>query len=124
MNKRIFISFAKEDIRFRDLLVGQAKNKKSPFEFIDMSVKTPWIEKWKTQCRIKIKGCNGLIVLLSKDTIGAKGARWEIKCALEEDVPVRGIYISRDGCTIPPELKGKRVVYWTWSNISTFLNSL
>lgn len=37
--KRIFISFAKEDIRLRDLLRGQARNKNSPFEYVDMSVK-------------------------------------------------------------------------------------
>jgi hypothetical protein len=36
---RIFISFAIEDRSLRDLLVGQAKNADSPFEFVDMSVK-------------------------------------------------------------------------------------
>ncbi len=40
--KRIFISFAMEDKTLRDFLVGQAKNEKSPFEFVDMSVKKPW----------------------------------------------------------------------------------
>ena len=34
--KRIFISFAKEDSNLRDLLVGQAKNNHSPFEFVDL----------------------------------------------------------------------------------------
>ena len=32
MKKRIFISFAAEDIRLRDLLVGQARNNNCPFE--------------------------------------------------------------------------------------------
>ena len=41
--KRIFISFATEDIRLRDLLVGQSKNDNCPFEFVDMSVKKPCI---------------------------------------------------------------------------------
>jgi hypothetical protein len=40
--KRVFISFAIEDSNLRDLLIGQAKNKRSTFEFIDMSVKQPW----------------------------------------------------------------------------------
>ena len=48
-NNRIFISFAMEDEKFRNLLVGQAKNKKSPFAFVDMSVKQPWDEKWKSR---------------------------------------------------------------------------
>ena len=60
MKKRIFISFAKEDIRLRDLLVGQSRNDNCPFEFIDMSVKQPWDSAWKTNCRTKIKGCDGV----------------------------------------------------------------
>ena len=50
-NNRIFIAFAKEDATYRDLLVGQAKNNKSPFDFVDMSVKEPWDDNWKTRCR-------------------------------------------------------------------------
>ena len=37
--KRVFISFAIEDIQYRDYLVDQARKKHSPFDFIDMSVK-------------------------------------------------------------------------------------
>ena len=54
--KRVFISFAKEDSNLRDLLVGQARNNNSPFEFVDMSVKQAWDSAWKTNCRRKIKG--------------------------------------------------------------------
>lgn len=55
MAKRVFISFAIEDVKFRDFLVGQAKNERTPFEFVNMAVKEPWDEKWKTQCRTRIK---------------------------------------------------------------------
>src|SRR5262245_37229092 len=79
MAKRIFISFAAEDKSFRDFLVGQARNDNSPFEFVDMSVKNPWDSSWKTQCRTKIKGCDGVIALLSNKTVNAEGALWEIK---------------------------------------------
>ena len=63
---RIFISFAAEDITYRDFIVGQARNGSSPFNFIDMSVKQPWDSTWKTNCRTKIKGCDGMIVLPQK----------------------------------------------------------
>jgi len=36
--KRVFISFAIEDKNLRNMLVGQARNENSPFEFVDMSV--------------------------------------------------------------------------------------
>ena len=124
-NYRIFISFAAEDSQYRDFLKGQAKNEKSPFDFIDMSVKQPWDAKWKTQCRIKIKGCDGAIALLSKNTYNADGARWEMRCANEESVPLIGVRIRKDeSIQIPSELSGKRVINWTWTGIGTFLNSL
>lgn len=123
---RIFISFAVEDSKYRDFLVGQAKNDKSPFDFTDMSVKEPWSEQWKTNCRSKIKGCDGVIALVSRNTASATGARWEVACAKEEGVPVRGVYIDSDNkpATLPPEFTGVRVVEWTWDNIKSFLNSL
>ena len=121
---RIFISFAKEDSWARDYLKGQAKNANSPFEFIDMSVKTRWDSSWKINCRIKIKGCDGVIALLSKNTVDADGARWEMKCAIEENIPIMGMYIDKEDRVIPTELKGKKVVSWSWPNISNFLESL
>jgi hypothetical protein len=126
MEKRVFISFAMEDKAYRDLLVGQARNERSPFEFVDMSVKEPWSDKWKTRCRTKIKGCDGVIALVSKNTLRAEGQLWEVNCAKEENVPVRGVYVSTDNrpAKLPKEFEGVRVVNWTWSNISNFINSL
>ncbi len=123
---RVFISFAKEDEWACKYLVGQAKNDKSPFEFVDMSLKEPFDEKWKTQCRSRIKGCDGMIALVSKNTKNASGALWEINAAKEEKVPVRGVYTSADDrpTTLPSELDGMRVVGWTWDNIKSFLDTL
>lgn len=123
--KRVFIGFAAEDILYRDLLKGQARNRNSPFEFIDMSVKEAFSEKWKTQCRQRLKGCDGFIALLSKKTWNADGARWEMKCANEEGLPVLGVHIHEDDKgAIPPELKGKPVIEWTWDGIASFIRSL
>jgi hypothetical protein len=125
-NNRIFVAFAIEDAKYRDFLRGQARNEKSPFEFVDMSAKEPWDEKWKTNCRTRIKGCDGVIALVSKNTPKGDGALWEVRCAKEEKVPVRGIYCTTDNrpATLPSEFTGIRVVDWTWANIASFLNSL
>ena len=37
--KTVFVAFAIEDEKQRDLLKGQSLNTKAPFEYIDMSVK-------------------------------------------------------------------------------------
>jgi hypothetical protein len=125
MPKRIFISFAIEDAYARDFLVQQARDERSPFEFTDMSVKEPWDNSWKTRCRIKIKGCDGIIALISKKTRNADGARWEMKCADEEGIPILGVHVQKDDKgAIPLELAGYKVVEWSWTNIASFINSL
>ena len=123
---RIFISFAVEDAWARDFLVQQAKDERSLFSFVDMSVKEPWDEKWKTQCRTRIKGCDGTIALVSTNTRNAAGQLWEVKASKEEAVPVRGIYTTTDKrpSSLPAEFSGVRVVDWTWANIKAFLDSL
>jgi hypothetical protein len=93
--KRIFVAFAIEDKRYRDLLRGQSKLGHCPIDYTDMSVKQPWDSAWKTKCRQRVKGCDGVIALLSRNMRAAAGARWEIKCAVDEGVPVLGVYVSR-----------------------------
>ncbi len=125
MAPRIFTSFAIEDKTMKDLFVGQAKHDKVPYEFVDMSVKQPWDTQWKTRCRTKIKGCDGVIALITKNLKRADGARWEINCAKEENISVLGVYMS--GCTIGDacsELNGIKKINWTWSGIASFVNNL
>ncbi|MNW46675.1 hypothetical protein D3C74_239860 [compost metagenome] len=125
MAKRVFTSFAIEDKTLRDFLVGQAKNENSPFEFVDMSVKQPWDSAWKTQCRTKIKGCDGVLVIVTKNTKNADGQLWEIKCAKEEGIPVMAIWGNQDHpATLPSELSSVKVVNWTWNNISNWISTL
>lgn len=125
-NKRVFISFAIEDKTLRDFLVGQARNEKSPFEFVDMSVKQPWDSQWKTNCRTKIKGCDGVLIIVTKNTKNATGQLWEINCAKDEGISRRGIWGHSDDkpSSLPSELNNVQVVNWTWSNIANWINSL
>jgi|SRR6476661_8002954 len=124
--KRVFISFAIEDIVYRDYLVDQARKENSPFDFIDMSVKKEWNpNEWKSRCRTRIKKCDGVIALISKNTYKAFGARWEIKCAREEGVKIIGMHIKKnEKGAIPIELQGKRVILWSWRNLEKFINKL
>src|SRR6266481_785630 len=100
-NKRVFIAFAIEDAKYRTFLSAQAKNDKSPFEFVDMSAKEPWDEKWKTNCCARIKGCDGLIALISKNTPDAAGQLWEIQCGYDEGVPVMLMWVNDDRPKLP-----------------------
>src|SRR5215470_172338 len=110
-NNRVFVSFAIEDRWAKEYLVGQARNAKTPFSFTDMSIKEPFGEKWKTRCRSVIKGCDGVIALLSTKTGRADGARWEMSCAIEEGIPIIGIHTdAKNKGAIPVELGNGKVI--------------
>lgn len=122
--KRIFIAFAKEDERMRDMLKGQSLNTYVPFEYVDMSVKEPYDSAWKTRTRTRIKGSDGCIALLSRNSPQADGQLWEIKCAVEEYVPLLGLWIYKNDATIPPGFPASKAKAWTWSNVAGFIDSL
>lgn len=124
--KKLFISFAIEDVHLRNLLVGQSQNDSTPFKFIDMSVKTPWDKNWKDKCRERIKGCHGVLVLISKNTYEADGVHWEIQCAQEEGLKI--MVMKTNGAeklkSVPKILKNHKINKWSWPNIETFVQSL
>jgi hypothetical protein len=123
--KKIFTSFAIEDVRMRDLFIGQARKENVPYELVDMSVKEPWSDSWKTKCRTRIKGCNGVIVLITDNLKQADGAIWEINCAKQEKIPLIGVYIGAATANDAPiELNGVKKISWTWDGIASFVNSL
>src|ERR1700761_1677313 len=124
--KRVFIAFAIEDQITKILFTGHAKNARVPYEFVDMSVKEPWDTQWKTNCRIRIKGCDGTIVLISRNLSNASGALWEIKCSIEEAKPVIGILVDQaTSYDLPMEFWGKIKCYdWKYDHIKAFIESL
>lgn len=126
MSNRIFISFAKEDIELRDLLVGQKRNTRTPFDFVDMSVKTPWDYSWKANCRTKIRGCDGMIAIITQNTKNADGQLWEIKCAQDEGIPILGIYgHSYDaGTSLPYGYAPIKIIGWKWDDIANWLRTI
>ena len=122
--KVVFIAFAIEDERQRDLLKGQSLNTNSPFEYVDMSVKEPYDTNWKDRVRTRIRRSDGVIALVSKHTLSSSGEKWEIDCAKEEGKELIGLWAYSDDRTKPTELNGKRIITWTWEGIANFIDSL
>lgn len=125
-NHRIFIAFAIEDEWARDYLVGQMRNHNSPFSWVDMSVKEPWSTDWRNRCRTRIKGCDGMIAIISRNTPQANGQLYEIRTAKEEYVPLMAMHAKQTDrlYLMPTELSGVHVQDWAWDNISWFLSHL
>jgi len=122
--KTIFVAFAIADETQRDFLKGQSLNTASPFEFIDMSVKEPYETAWKDKVRTRIRRSDGVIALVSKNTLTSTGEKWEIDCAKDEGKKLRGLWAYSDDRTKPDVLDGHRIMVWTWANIEAFIDSL
>lgn len=122
--KRVFIAFAKEDERIRDLIKGQSLHTGTPFEYIDMSVKQAYSSAWKTKVRTRIRGCDGVIALLSKSSLRAAGEKWEIECAVEEKKPLLGLFIYKNDRSKPAEMGSRPCITWTWDGIADFIRKL
>ena len=119
--KTVFVAFAIEEERMRDLLKGQSLHPRSPYEFIDMSVKEPYDSGWKDKVRTRIRRSHGVIALVSKNSLTSSGQKWEIQCANEEGKPLLGIWAYSPDRT---NLAGVRTVPWTDANIAGFIDSL
>lgn len=119
--KTIFIAFAIEDEKQRDLLKGQSLNTNFSFEYIDMSVKEPYDSEWKKRVRTRIKRSDGVIALVSTNSLESSGQKWEILCSGEEKKKVLGIWAYKDDRT---NIEGLNTKVWTWNNISNFIDSL
>jgi hypothetical protein len=120
----VFIAFAKEDERIRNLFSGQKIHPRTPFEFTDMSVKKPYDSAWKSRTRTRIRRSDGVIVLVSSSTRQAKGQLWEIKCAREEGKPIRGFWIEKGFRTRPRAMGMIPIRNWSWPNVASFIDSL
>jgi MTH538 TIR-like domain (DUF1863) len=119
--KVVFVAFAIEDERQRDFLKGQSLHVSSPFEYIDMSVKEAYDANWKEKVQTRIRRSDGVIALVSKNSLNSIGQKWEISCAKEEKKKVLGIWAYTDDRTILP---GTTTVLWTWAVIASFIDSL
>ncbi len=119
--KVLFVAFAIEDVRQRDFLKGQSLSPRAPYEFIDMSVKEPYDEDWQKRVRTRIKRSDGVIALISKNSLTSSGQKWEIQCAKEEKKRVRGIWAYSNDRT---DVEGVATFVWRDENISDFIDSL
>lgn len=119
--KIVFVAFAIEDERQRDFLKGQSLHTASPFEYVDMSVKEPYDSGWQERVRTRIRRSDGVIALVSKNSLTSSGQKLEIAWAKEENKKVLGIWVYQDDRT---NLVGLNTEVWAWPTIARFIDSL
>ena len=124
MVKRVFISFHIDDQHAKELLVAQAKSDKFDLKFINYALDEPFDEKWKTQCKDKIKQTSVTICLIGEKTHERGAVNWELETSYELGHKVFGIMIHRDkNHVIPMPIRedGSKVIKWNILDIVTEL---
>ncbi len=123
--KKVFISFDYDhDLDLKNLLAGQAKNKDSPFEIIDSSIKEAITTDWKEKARSRMRICDVIIFICGVDTDNAKGVAAEMSITRDEMIPyflLRGR--SNKTCTKPYTADTRDNFHeWTWNNLKALIN--
>ena len=119
--KVIFIAFAIEDVRLRDFLKGHSLLDHCPYEYIDMSVKEAYDSDWKDKVRARIRRSDGIIAIISKNSLNSSGQKWEIQCAKEENKPILAIWGYTEDRTAVSDLSIK---IWTWETVGNFIDKV
>lgn len=119
--KTVFIAFSMKDEKQRDLLKGQSLNTDSSFEYVDMSVKEAYKTEWKKRVRTRIRRSDGVIILVSENSLDSSGQKWEIECAKEEGKKILGIWAYKSDRT---NIVGVNTKPWSWDNIANFIDGL
>ena len=122
--RNVFISFHINDEPQVNLLRAQAKSEQFDIEFRDYSVKEPFDEKWKTNCRERISQTSALICMIGEQTAQREAVNWEIEETYRQGKKVIGVRIYRhENHRVPRPLleHGAPIVEWNLGEISKLL---
>jgi hypothetical protein len=122
--KSVFIAFSMDDEASRNLFTGQRVHSKTPFEFIDLSVKEKYTGEWKDKVTARIRRSDGVIALISSNTPKSSGQLWEIQSAVDEQKPLLGIWLESGYRTKPTQMGSSICKEWTWENVANFIDTL
>jgi Thoeris protein ThsB, TIR-like domain len=123
--RNVFISFSIVDEGQVNLLRSQARDPRYDLEFRDYSVKEPFDEKWKTNCRERISQTSAMIVAIGQDTAEREAVNWEIEESYRQGKKVIGVRISKernDPIPIPLREHGAPIVNWNLDEIKEQLD--
>lgn len=125
---RAFISFdADNNFNERHLFCGQTYHSKIPFDIEDWSSKGVLPQaQWEALIRDKINKTHMLIVLVGENMSTATGVEKEIEMALQQNVPVFGVYVGNANTSspLPKNLPRHRVIPWTWDGIAQAISQV
>lgn len=123
VKKKVFVSFDFDNDKvLKDFIIGQAKNKDSPFEVSDHSLKEAAPEKeWLEKATKAIKRADVFVIMLGPKTKKASGVIKEVKVAKDESKTRFQIIGYKNGSVDLRVPDGGRVYSWNWDNLKKLL---
>jgi hypothetical protein len=121
--KKVFVSFdAPDDIFLKEAVIGQTKNRSTPFTARDKSIqKAQPQSKWEKMAEQKIKNSDLVVVMLGKQTHKAEGVKKEIELARKHKVPV--VQVKPKGSDVKRVEDAGRLHNWTHENMEKLLKN-
>nr|GEV52263.1 hypothetical protein [Tanacetum cinerariifolium] len=117
LKKVVFIAFAIEDEGQRNLMKGQSLNTRTPFEYIDMSVKEAYDSDWQTKVLTRIRRSDGVIFLITRNSLSSTGQQAEYRLAKSEGKKMIGIWPFSQDRTSPLFMSGTQIIPCGHQNI-------
>lgn len=93
--RNVFISFHNEDKAQVELLRAQAANPNFELDFRDYSIKEPFDEAWRANCRERISLTSATIVMIGPETASRPAVLWEIEESYRQGHKVIGVRIYK-----------------------------
>jgi len=124
--RNVFISFHVADEAQVNLLRAQARDSDFGMEFRDYSVKEPFDEAWRSNCREQIGLTSMTICMIGPETATREAVNWELEESYRQGKKVIGVRIFRDrNDPIPAPLleHGAPILYWNRDEIRGHLDS-
>lgn len=120
--KILYVSHAIGDEKLGRYLAAQSVDTRCRYEF-DLSAEGDGalVEGWQVGVQVRVQRCDGVIAFVTALSPGCPHQNWEVKCALEERKPLRGIWHYPNDRTEFPE-----IISCAWSDaaIREFINAL
>ena len=126
--KKIYVGSAESDIRYRDMLVNGRHRwelySKPSIDFLTFDRKEMELSQCRPIVEKKIRGADGVMIIVSDQTSLDPLVLWEIDCAVTNKIPIVGVDIGKNTCDlIPKGLEGK-ITKFGWEWFSEFIDGL
>lgn len=127
-HKKIYVGCTESNIRYRDMFVNFKHRwelySKPTIDFLTFDRNGMEIPQCKPIVEKAIMGVDGVMIIVSAQTLTDPLSLWGIDCAVSNNIPIVGIDIGKHSDdAIPKKLAGKMTKYgWEW--FAEFINAL